>query len=226
VINPGESDNDDGSDLVLWLENMLEEPSSPIHRPSCVRDWPKGCGPKAGLKPKRCKTKRVRRKGKAKAKEEKCWCKPCSKKRRVHKMVARRGGKSRREDGWIWRVGDCIGMDGWDPWPTGPDGRRVEEDRLSGVGRASGRDAREHTRGRMGARVNDACARVSHTRALAARLAAATLASRVLTTHACVTHALSCRANLAPACPLARFPATAQARIAYGAPACTRAPVN
>ncbi|CAA0821919.1 Unknown protein, partial [Striga hermonthica] len=106
VINPGESEDEGGDGLDIWLENMLEEPSSPIYRPSCVRDWPKGCGPRAKLKPRRCKTKRARRKGKAKAKEEKCWCKPCARKRRVRKMVARRGGKSRMEDGWIWRAGD------------------------------------------------------------------------------------------------------------------------
>ncbi|CAA0829977.1 Unknown protein, partial [Striga hermonthica] len=83
------------------------------------KDWPKGCGPRAKLKPRRHKTKRARRQGKAKAKEEKCWCKPCSRKRRVRKMDIRRRGMSRIEDGWIWRAGDCIGLDGWDPWPSG-----------------------------------------------------------------------------------------------------------
>ncbi|CAA0808220.1 Unknown protein, partial [Striga hermonthica] len=64
VINPGESDEEEDDDLVLWLENMLEEPSSPISRPSCVRNWPRGCGPQAELKVKKCRAKR-RRKAKA-----------------------------------------------------------------------------------------------------------------------------------------------------------------
>ncbi|CAA0826376.1 Unknown protein, partial [Striga hermonthica] len=76
VIIPGESDDEGDDGLVLWLENMLEEPSSPIDRPSCKRDWPKGCGPRAKLKPRRSKTKQARMIHKAKAKEEKCWCKP------------------------------------------------------------------------------------------------------------------------------------------------------
>ncbi|CAA0815780.1 Unknown protein, partial [Striga hermonthica] len=76
VINPGESDEEEDDGLAIWLENMLEEPTSPIYRPSCKRDWPKWCGPRAKLKLKKRKTKRARRKRKAKDKESYCWCKP------------------------------------------------------------------------------------------------------------------------------------------------------
>ncbi|CAA0829051.1 Unknown protein, partial [Striga hermonthica] len=151
VINPGESKDEDDDGLVIWLENMLEEPSSPIYRPSCVRDWPKGCGPRAKLKPKRRKTKRARRKHKTKAKEEKCWCKPCARKRRAWKMEARRRGKQRMEENWIWKAGDCHNgkcVEGWDPWDEpGPLGKHLESVGNEGAStrkeRASCLDARK-----------------------------------------------------------------------------------
>ncbi|CAA0824187.1 Unknown protein, partial [Striga hermonthica] len=61
VINPGESDNDDGDSLDIWLENMFEAPSSPIYRPSGVQDWPKGCGPKLKSMVRKRTTKRRRK---------------------------------------------------------------------------------------------------------------------------------------------------------------------
>ncbi|CAA0808183.1 Unknown protein, partial [Striga hermonthica] len=64
VINPGESEEEGYDGLNIWLENMLEEPSSPIYRPSCVRDWSKGCGPKLKSKARKRRAK-SRRKAKA-----------------------------------------------------------------------------------------------------------------------------------------------------------------
>ncbi|CAA0810066.1 Unknown protein, partial [Striga hermonthica] len=185
VINPGESDNDDGDGLDIWLENMLEKPSSPTYRPSCVRDWPKRCGPRAKLKPKRCNTKRARRKPKAKTKEEKCWCKPCARKRRACKMEARRRGKKRMEDGWLRRAGDCTNMEvkcieGWDPWEgpwsSGEHSKEIGEQRGS-IGdveastsgeRASFLDAREIGTVDGGKQITDDCANVGGTRRVTA----------------------------------------------------------
>ncbi|CAA0830257.1 Unknown protein, partial [Striga hermonthica] len=73
VINPGESSDGMIEDLDLWLENMLEEPSSPIYQPSCVRGWPKGCGPRSKLKARKRKAKR---RWKAKAKKASHCCGP------------------------------------------------------------------------------------------------------------------------------------------------------
>ncbi|CAA0810810.1 Unknown protein, partial [Striga hermonthica] len=139
-------EGDDGLDI--WLENMLEEPTSPIYRPSYVRDWPKGCGPQSKLKTKKRKTKRARRKRKAKAKESYCWCKPCTRKRRARKKEARRRGLRWEKDGWWIPADDCERLKGWDPWPeqtvTSGD-KKVDGDRLMGEGCASAHDTRGWT---------------------------------------------------------------------------------
>ncbi|CAA0816683.1 Unknown protein, partial [Striga hermonthica] len=97
VINPDESDEDGDDGLVIWLENMLEEPTSPIYRPPCVRDWPKGCGPKLKSKARKRMAKR-RRKAKVR-KASQCWFKPCVQTRRARKKEARRRGLRWVEDG-------------------------------------------------------------------------------------------------------------------------------
>ncbi|CAA0815773.1 Unknown protein, partial [Striga hermonthica] len=148
VINPGESDDEDGDGLDIWLENTMEEPTSPIYRPSCVRDWPKECGPQSKLKPKKRKTKRARRKRKSKTKESYCWCKPCTRKRRARKKEARRRGLRWEKDGWWIPAEDCERLKGWDPWPE-PTVTIADEkgdgDRLMGEWRASAHDARGWT---------------------------------------------------------------------------------
>ncbi|CAA0837930.1 Unknown protein, partial [Striga hermonthica] len=145
VINPGESDEEGDDGLDICLENMLEEPSRPIYRPSCKRDWPKGCGPRTKLKPKKSKTKRARGKRKAKAKESCCWCKPSTRKRRTRKKEARRSGLRWVDKGWWIPVDDCERLKGWDPWPepTETSGNKEGDgDRLMGEWHASSHDAR------------------------------------------------------------------------------------
>ncbi|CAA0833719.1 Unknown protein, partial [Striga hermonthica] len=89
VINPGESDEEGDDGLDIWLKNMLEEPTSPIYRPSCVRDWPKGYGPWAKLKVKK---RRAKRRRKTKAQKASQCCGPCTRKRRAQKKEAKRRG--------------------------------------------------------------------------------------------------------------------------------------
>ncbi|CAA0838490.1 Unknown protein, partial [Striga hermonthica] len=153
VINPGESEDEDGDNVNIWLDNMLREPSSPIYRPSCVRDWSKGCGPKLKLKARKCMAKRRR---KAKARKARQCCGPCAKKKRAWKMEARRRGRQRVEDGWIWRAGDCIGLEGWDPWPSHEQLRVIGDAKAStSEWRISCHDARDkvvHTQTALGAR--------------------------------------------------------------------------
>ncbi|CAA0831339.1 Unknown protein, partial [Striga hermonthica] len=138
---------DDGLDILL--ENMLEEPSSLIYRTSCKRDWPKGCGPRAKLKVKK---RWAKRRCKTKAQKASQCCGPCTGKKRACRLEFRRRGRLETEDGWIWHAGDCIGLYGWDPWPSGEPmesgDKGIDEDRLSGVWRASCHDARKRLKGR------------------------------------------------------------------------------
>ncbi|CAA0810460.1 Unknown protein, partial [Striga hermonthica] len=104
----------------------------------------------------KAKKRRAKRRRKAKAQKASHCCGSCARKKRAWRSEFRRRGRIGMEDGWIWHAGDCIGLDGLDPWPSGEQPKAIDDgDASTGEWRASCHDAREQvvdTQAALGAR--------------------------------------------------------------------------